>query len=256
MEFFLNTGDEKEIIKYLISNSNLPGRRANLELAEAFTELVEGYSMENADKTWCLCSKLSEISPNKAPVNDPREFLSFCGAFTMGSVGSIIPKYYYESLSRLRKLANDPRWRVREAVAKAIHRLIEKRHLETLRALEGWVEESEWLAMRAVAAGVAEPLSMRDKDTALRALELHKKIIDLMIASNERRSDEFRTLRKGLGYTLSVIIKAIPREGFEYMNQLTYLHDPDIRWIIKENLKKNRMIKNFPDEVASINKLL
>jgi hypothetical protein len=40
------------------------------------------------------------------------------------------------------------------------------------------------------------------------------------------------------------------------MQQLVDSQDADILWIIKENLKKNRLIKNFPNEVAAITRLL
>jgi hypothetical protein len=109
--------------------------------------------------------------------------------------------------------------------------------------------------MRAVAAGVAEPALLKDKQTAKLAFELHKKIFVKIVAGRERKS-EIKTLKQGLGYSLSVVVCAIPREGFEYMRQLIDTQDADILWILKENLKKNRLIKNFPKEVASIKKLL
>ena len=51
------------------------------------------------------------------------------------------------------------------------------------------------------------------------------------------------------------MICATPKEGFRYMQRITDSHDADVRWVIKENLKKNRLIKNFPNEVAAIKKL-
>jgi len=76
-----------------------------------------------------------------------------------------------------------------------------------------------------------------------------------MLAIRERKSDEFKTLRQALGYSLSVVICAIPQEGFEYMQQLIGSQDADIFWVIKENLKKNKLVRNFPNEVAAIKKL-
>jgi hypothetical protein len=159
-------------------------------------------------------------------------------------------------MSRLKELASDPRWRTREGVAMAIQNMIEKQPQKTLREIEGWIENNNWLAMRAVAAGVAEPPLLKDKQTAQSAFELHKKIFTKIIAAQERKSAEFKTLKQGLGYSLSVVTCAIPREGFEYMRQLIDKQDAGVLWIVKENLKKNRLIKNFPKEVASIKKLL
>jgi len=137
-----------------------------------------------------------------------------------------------------------------------IQELLTKQGKNTLKALENWITDTEWLAMRAVAAGVAEPPLLNDDKTARRALELHKEIFAKILSNRERKSHEFKTMRKGLGYTLSVVVCATPKEGFELIQQLVGLQDADILWIIKQNLKKNRLIKNFPDDVASVKELL
>jgi len=257
LDDFLRTSGEEEITEYLMSNSNLPSPRGNLELAKAFAEVAEVYSSKDPERLWGLCLKLTKISSDEAPVNDPREFLPFCGAYAIGAIGSVSSAFFEQALNYLQELANDPRWRTREAVAMGIQKLLAKQTRTTLRALEDWVENSKWLAMRAVAAGVAEPPLLRNQQTARVALELHKKIfVKILTTTTDRKLYEFKTMRKGLGYTLSVVVHAIPKEGFEYMRQLINSQDADILWIIKQNLKKNRLIKNFPDEVASMAKLL
>ncbi|MCP8304733.1 MAG: hypothetical protein H3Z50_04615 [archaeon] len=253
---FLRTGDEEKITEYLTSNSNLPGRRANLELARAFAELAEDHSAKDSERLWDLCIKLTEVSPDEAPVDDPKEFLPFCGACAMGAIGSVSSGFFLKALSCLKELAKDPRWRTREAVAMGIQKLVGKQGQRALKELEGWIVKGNWLEMRAVVAGVAEPALLRNDQTARWALELHKRISGQILTAEERKSVEFKTLKKGLGYSLSVVIYAIPKEGFEYMYRLIDSQDLDILWIVKENLKKNRLIKNFPDEVASIKKLL
>jgi hypothetical protein len=252
---FLKTDDEEKIRGFLVSNSNLPGPRGNLELAEAFAEVVEDYSVTHPQEIWTLASRLADVPPREAPVNNPKEFLPFCGVVAIGAIGSVQSTFYRKAFAFLKEQADDPRWRTREAVAMGIQKLVAKQSRNTLKGLESWIENSEWLAMRAVAAGVAEPALLRDEQTARKALELHKKIFAQILAVRERKSDEFKTLRQALGYSLSVVICAIPQEGFEYMQQLVDSQDADILWVTKENLKKNRLIKNFPDEVAAIKKL-
>ncbi len=138
----------------------------------------------------------------------------------------------------------------------AIQHMIGKQPQRTLNEIGKWIENGDWLAMRAVAAGVAEPRLLRDKQRAHIALELHKTTFARIQEARMRKSEEFMSLRHGLGYSLSVVAQANPTEGFEYMRQIAKLQDKDIQWIIKENLKKNRLIKNFPAEVSSIRKLL
>jgi hypothetical protein len=256
LDDFLKTGDEQKLTEYLTSNSNLPSPRGNLELATAFVEIAEDYSLEHSEKIWNLCQKLASISSDVAPTNNPREFLTFCGTYGLGAIASVSIEYFEEALTLLRDSANDSRWRIREAVAMGLQKLLTKQSKNTLKALEIWIADAEWLAMRAVAAGIADPPLLKNDETARRALELHKKIFCKIHSSKERKSDEFKTLRKGLGYTLSVVVRAVPKEGFEFMQPLASLHDTDILWIIKQNLKKKRLIKNFPIHVASIKDLL
>jgi len=256
LDKFLKSGDDEILVEYLVPNSNLPGRRANIELARAFAEASEEYSAEHGEEMWRLCVKLSEISHREVPVNDPREFLPFCGAQAIGAIGSVRPGFFEESTSRLRALAEDPRWRTREAVAFGVQKLLEKEDKRTLKALEGWIGEGEWLAMRAVAAGVADPTLLKNKKIAGRALDLHKEILDMIRASTDRKSDAFKTMRKGLGYTLSVVVHAIPEEGFDYLRWLAGLRDRDVAWIVRENLKKNRLRRNYPEQVDSIRRSL
>jgi hypothetical protein len=255
MDKFLKTDNEENLAKYLASNSNLPGPRGNLELAEVFAGVVNDYAGKEPEKLWNLCTKLTRFSLVDAPVNNPKEFLVFCGARGIGVLGAS-QAFFQKGMPRLKELANDPRWRTREAVAMAIQSMIEKQPQKTLKELDNWIENDNLLVMRAVAAGVAEPALLKDKQTAKSALELHKKIFAKIVAARERKSSEFKTLKQGLGYSVSVVVCAIPREGFEHIRQLVDTQDADILWIIKENLKKNRLVKNFPEKVASIKKML
>jgi hypothetical protein len=154
--FLKGRGDGK-IIEYLVSNSNLPGPRANLELGRAFAETIENYFNKETEKLWALCFELTNISPEEAPANSPREFLTFCGAYALGAIGSLSPRHFQKTFARLRELAEDKRWRTREAVAMAIQMLIINQAEKTFSELERWISNDDWLAMRGVSAWVSEP---------------------------------------------------------------------------------------------------
>lgn len=250
----LSSGRLDELSQYLTGKSNLPGPRGNLELAEAFADSVTSFSQQNADSLWKISQTLSTISVKEAPVNNPREFLTFCGVRGLGVVGATSKEYYLKAVARLREMAHDSRWRVRESVAMSIQRLA-KMHPEVLIELDGWVVTGDWLAMRAVVGSVADPLLLKNGDVAKHSLELHKTIFAEVLRSSDRKNEEFRTLRQALGYSLSVVVSAIPKEGFEYMRRLVGSGDPDILWIVKENLKKARLAKSYPQDVARIGKL-
>lgn len=253
---FLDVGSTSQLIRYLLSSSNLPGSRANLELADAFGNVIEKRVNGESGRLWRLCVALSKISPDGAPVNSPEEFLPFCGTIGIGATGSISTQFYDRAVTELRTLANDPRWRMREAVCFGLHRLLARRPGDTVRELEEWASKGSLLEMRAAAAGVAEPSVLEDRETASRALRIHDTILGRIPAVNDRRDDGFRILRKGLGYTLSVVVHAIPAEGFAFMKRLTSSPDRDILWIVKQNLKKKRLSGNHPAAVDSVRQLL
>jgi hypothetical protein len=256
LDQFLNSGNDEGLKDYLASNSSLPGPRGNLELSYAFAEVAEDFSTKNVSKMWELALALTSISAIEAPVNDPKEFLPFCGAVALGAIASTHRNLFRQVFPLLKKLANDPRWRMREGVAMGLQKLIAKQGQEVLAELDGWIAKNEWLPMRAVVAGVAEPALLKDIQVAQSALALHKKIFSQILATEERKTCEFKILRQALGYSLSVVVCAIPKEGFEYMQRIAASHDNDVLWVIRENLKKNRLERNFPDEVAIARKIL
>lgn len=246
---FLCNDDAAPLREYLVQKSHLPGPRGNLELAAAFAQTAEHCAEENPDCIWNLCLTFAQLSADEAPTNDPQEFITFCGARGLAAVAAVCSSYFEKALSRLFDLSHDPRWRVREAVAMAIQRLIEARPERTLSTLAGWIHDDDWLAMRAVAAGIAEPRPLKQAAVAKEARQLHQAIVACIVASADRRSEEFKALRKGFGYTFSVITAALPQEGFQVLRELAASGDKDLLWIAENNLKKNRLVKHFPDEV-------
>lgn len=256
---FLESGSADDLVSCLVGGSNLPGTRANLELADAFAKTVREYAVHDADDRrilWNLCVEFASIAPEDAPAGDPHEFLSFCGIRGIGAIGSISPAFADLALGELHEASVDPRWREREAVAMGLADMITAVRDKTLTELEAWVESGAWLPMRAAAAGVAEPELLKDPAVTEAALKLHRKILIRVYTAADPCSEEFAVLRKGLGYTLSVVVSARPEEGFEYLRQLAELDNTDIRWIVKENLKESRLAKQFPEKTAAIRDIL
>lgn len=243
---------KEELFAYITGNSNLPGPRANLELAGAFADLVEEHATEDSGKKWGLLNNMISFLPEDAPVNDPKEFLPFCGVRGIAALSSACPQFLDATLGKLKALAEDKRWRIREAVAQSIQKLLARVRPKTLKALQSWIGTDNWLIMRAVAAGVAEPTLLRQPQITKASYELHQKILSAILAQEESSADDFKVLRKTLGYSLSVIVESDPVKGFSYLHELEKSRDRDIRWILNENLKRNRLIKNFPDEVKTL----
>ncbi|MHB0877635.1 MAG: hypothetical protein ACYC5O_16480 [Anaerolineae bacterium] len=237
---------------FLARRSNLPGPRGNLEMADGFAATVEERACSAPQRLWSLVESLASLSAAEAPVNDPREFVAFCGVRGIAAVAAADASRVGEALERLRQAAADPRWRLREAVAMGLQRLLAVAEGETLAALESWVDDGGPLQWRAVVAGLAEPSLLGRKALAERALALHERVLSRVATAPDRRAPDFKALRQGLGYTLSVVVAALPEPGFALMRRLAASADADVRWIVAENLKKNRLVKPFPAEVASV----
>jgi hypothetical protein len=240
----------EELFEYITGNSDLPGPRANLELADAFADIVEEHATEDSGKIWGLLNVMMSVLPEEAPVNDPKEFLPFCGVRGIAAMSSTCPQFLNATLGKLKVLAEDKRWRIREAVAQSIQKLLNGVRSKTLKALQSWAGTGNWLIMRAVAASVAEPSLLKKSQIAKASFELHQKILSAIQAQEKGRSEAFKVLRKTLGYSLSVLVENDPVKGFAYLHELVKSKDSDLRWIVNENLKKNRLIKNFPEEVS------
>ncbi len=252
---YLHKGKERAVNEYLTAKSNLPGPRANLELLGAFGDAVSKGCREKPASYWELAMKLAR-SRGEVKGMEQDEFVVMCGVVALASIGAALPQYFSMALAQLKEYSHSSGWRTRESVAMGLQRIIGSDPAKTLRELEGWVEGNDWLAMRAVAAGVAEPALMKDHFVAERGLDLHRKMLSYEVSAEERKGEDFRVLRQALGYSLSVVVKELPKEGFGYLRLLAEGGDPDLRWIVKENLKKDRLIKNFPDETKRIAKLV
>lgn len=72
-------------------------------------------------------------------------------------------------------------------------------------------------------------------------------ILDTITATlseaEDRRTVEYAALKRALGYCWSVAVVAAPARGKRLMEQWSASANPDIRWIIRENLKKNRLVR-------------
>jgi hypothetical protein len=72
------------------------------------------------------------------------------------------------------------------------------------------------------------------------------RVTENLAALEDRRSDEFRTLRQALAYCWSVIVVAAPERGKLRMEYWAQSADPDVIWAIRENLKKTRLLRLDP----------
>lgn len=212
---------------FLMAESGLPGPRANLELLQAVAD--EG----SAER---FARYLANDAGPAAP-NTPQEYLLLCGVIGQGK---LLAEGDHGALDRLRAHASDPRWRVREVVAMALQRTGDRDMAALLQDMEAWSQGSV-LEQRAAAAALCEPRLLKERSHAERTLQLLDQITESLSRQTDRKGEGFQALRKGLAYCWSVAVAAAPDAGKRAMERWLRDSNPDLRWIMKENLRKNRL---------------
>jgi hypothetical protein len=239
---------------YLLAHSNLPGPRGNLELAQ----VVADAGTEAQLRRWASLSPDVASGRQAAAENTPECFLAFCGVVGLGAVmargagrgevsspstaGGETQGGETPPLQVLRPLASDPRWRIREAVAMALQRWGDADMPSLLAEMADWAAGNPW-EQRAAAAALCEPRLLKQPEHATAVLRILDEITASIVHLADRKSDAFKTLRQGLAYCWSVAVAALPDAGKALMEKWLASPDPDIRWIMRENLKKNRLVK-------------
>jgi hypothetical protein len=214
---------------FLLKESGLPGPRGNIELAQA--------EAEEGDED--LFDHFLSFDPAKAPANSPEEFLAFCGVL---GLGKLLAAGNREVLEKLRFFAGDPRWRTREGVAMALQRFGDTDMDALLDEMEKWSEGNVW-SQRAAAAALCEPRLLIHQERAERVLNVLDRITTSLKETKARDNNGLRVLRQALGYCWSVAAVAAPEKGKKMMEHWFSSEDKDIRWIMRENLKKNRLTR-------------
>ena len=214
---------------FLLAESGLPGPRGNIELAQVVAD--EGSSE--------LFQRYLAYDAELAPVNSPYEFLAFCGIV---GLGRLLVDGDTHLLKTLRMHASDPRWRMREGVAMALQRLGDANMDGLIAAMQDWSQGTP-LEQRAAAAALCEPRLLGQEKHARAVLEILNAITASLEQTHQCQGEAFQALRKGLGYCWSVAVVKLPGEGKALMEKWFVSTDKDIRWIMRENLKKNRLVR-------------
>ena len=223
-------------IQYLLDNSNLPGPRGNLKLLYEFAE-------DAADDEIDEC--LSYINPDVS--NSPEEFVCMCGVLAYAVK-------HKDDTGRaaafLREHANHGSWRIREAAAMGIQEIAGADTAALIDRLGDMINGTD-LEKRAVVAGLCEPKLLGDEAADIRILGILFEMTRAL-SRETRLNDGAKVLRKALGYGWSVVICSAPAEGKRLFEKAAALPGSPPRWIVRENLKKNRLAKLDPLWTASM----
>jgi hypothetical protein len=225
-------------VLFLLKESGLPGPRGNLELAHAVAQVGSKQQFE----------KFLVI---EAEENTPEVFVVFCGIIGLGKLAVNEPKLFV----RLREYASDPRWRIREAVATGLQPAGDQNMDLLLQEMKRW-STGGWYEKRAAAATLAEPRLLKQPKHARQVLRILDKITASMEHVVEGKDESFKVLRQALAYCWSVAVVSLPEEGKPLMEKWLKSPNSHIHGIMKENLKKNRLVKMDSSWVQTCNQRL
>jgi 3-methyladenine DNA glycosylase AlkC len=119
-----------------------------------------------------------------------------------------------------------------------------------LKEMESWSQGNP-LEQRAAAAALCEPALLQNKQHVEWVLRILDHITASLTGVENRRAEPFHVLKKGLAYCWSVAVAAHPEAGKTAMERWLSSDDADVRWIMKENLKKNRLLRVEPEWAAA-----
>ena len=107
-----------------------------------------------------------------------------------------------------------------------------------------WVRDPDPLVVRAAAAAICEPRLLGTPHAAALAIQICAEATATITGwpPDSRRNPALRSLRQTLGYCWSIAIAAAPEDGLAVFQSLADT-DPDVSWVIAQNLTKKRLAR-------------
>jgi hypothetical protein len=247
---------------YLIDHSGLPGPRANLEVIWALADEVSALctapdvslNLSYVASEWLLREMMNRYPPGiyGGDPDSPLQMPQLCGTVAFGAWAAAF-RHIEAGVSALLAGADSPLWRIRESAAMGLQQMLGTQWTSTIRRLRRRALDAVPYEWRAIVAGIAEPALLKSPGHALDALDMHYNALAYLrhLPAETRASDPVRTFRQALGYSVSVVIAAAPDAGFPLLHAWAAWDDPDVRWVIRENLKKKRLDK-WPEQVEAV----
>jgi len=109
------------------------------------------------------------------------------------------------------------------------------------------IKDASLLKMRAIIAALAHPPVLKHEPNTVFCLETSEIVLNKVVSLDvsRRKTEEFRVLKKGLEYALSVFVAYLPAQGFAFLAKWAKVNDADIKKILRSNLGKNRLAKKY-----------
>lgn len=244
---------------YLIDHSNLPGEASNLELLRGFGDVV--YEICRDENTplqvgykrmeWLLAWLNMHHPPaffGEDP-DSPLQMLQMAAAVGYG-VWSAVFNQIQSGTSILFDLANSPLWRVRDAAAIGLHRMLLLEWEMTMRRLRFYAMQANALEWQAMIESLCYPaLLERQPYHTIEVLDLQQSALRFVY----RMEGDVAGLMAALSRSIVIMVRALPSVGLAQVSAWAAWPDTKVKAIVRGSLAE---LSDWPEAVEQIHQQL
>jgi hypothetical protein len=250
-------GRPADLYRRLELASGLPGPRVNLPLAVDFAQA----SARLGPKVDTLAYAMANLPPDEARGASTKEFLSVCGVLAVGARATSARESAVRdrALVLLEERADDPRFRVRDAVPLALAMLGSKMEDDLAERVESWMDR--YFHAAAVLRALAEPSWLETFPAESYAAPINLLHDAFLLAEGAPRSAARYPGHKALVDALGAAPKALAKRfGMPMFDRLAIWAEnvkmPELREVILANLDDSQLKKPFANEIRRIKGLV
>lgn len=211
--------EPEDLDEALYKRSGLPGQRANVALLDMAAEALP-------------LDELRRLSGSR------EEYLAMVGAAGVArAFGG--PHDLAEELAKdLDSLAVDPRWRVRDAVARGLQKGADEHAEPVLGLVEGWADSGDIVLVRTAVETVCEPRVLENAAARQVAVHACERAMALLAQVDGPLGAEERSLAATMSYAWSIVVLADPDEVLPLWHALEQDPSPVVKRIVSDNVTK------------------
>jgi hypothetical protein len=241
-------GRSDKLYGQLAIASGLPGTRANMALANGFAAECAALGPP-ADR---LVLTMARLSPEEAPGASSLEFLPVCGILALGARAVADASLRGEAVALLHDAAEDPRFRVRDAVPVALARIGEKMGDALVLEVRTWMDGFHQAAVVLLALAEAPWLSaIHDHGAVLERLDEA-----FLLARDAPRSavrwPGWKALADALGTAPATVATRFGVPVFEQLEAWAKVEMPELRAAIEKNLASKKLAGRHAAEIERV----
>ncbi|MBX3263427.1 MAG: hypothetical protein KIS78_15690 [Labilithrix sp.] len=250
-------GKRADLYRQLELQSGLPGPRVNMNLGLAFAHECARLGARSDELAYAMAS----LPPDEARGASGKEFVSVCGVLAVGARATSAEEgaVRERALALLEEKADDPRFRVRDAVPLALAALGSAMKGELAERVEPWMDR--YFHATAVIRALAEPawLETFATDDPGPPLRLLQAAYDLAhdAPRSAFRYPGHKALVEALGSAPKAVARRFSAPMFErYAAWAEKVKIPELRDAILANVDDTQMKKAFGEEMKRIKALV